>query len=98
MSVLRSVRLGDLRRPIEESCSEDNEIIEVEDIPSLLELLVDLGESEHLALVRSDTAALITIGGSNEVINLGGSLGMRYALLFAPSISRRPCNPGPLRL
>ncbi len=36
------------------------------------------------AVVRANTAALVTINGSNELINLGGSLGNRYALMFAP--------------
>lgn len=39
---------------------------------------------QFLDLVRSNTTALLTIGGANELINLGGSLGMRYALMFAP--------------
>jgi hypothetical protein len=29
-------------------------------------------------------AALLTISGANEVLNLAGALGFRYALLFAP--------------
>ncbi len=36
------------------------------------------------AVVRANTAALVTINGSNELINLGGSLGNRYAMMFAP--------------
>jgi len=36
------------------------------------------------AVVRANTAALLTVNGSNELINLGGSLGNRYALMFAP--------------
>jgi uncharacterized membrane protein len=39
---------------------------------------------QFIALVRGETVALLSIGGANELINLGGSLGMRYALLFAP--------------
>jgi hypothetical protein len=39
---------------------------------------------QFVALLRSHTGALLTIGGANELINLGGGLGMRYALLFAP--------------
>jgi drug/metabolite transporter (DMT)-like permease len=35
-------------------------------------------------LFRSNAAALLSINGSNELINLGGSLGNRYALMFAP--------------
>lgn len=36
------------------------------------------------ALWRANAAALLTINGSNELINLGGGLGSRYALMFAP--------------
>jgi len=35
-------------------------------------------------LLRTNTAALLSINASNELINLGGGLGSRYALLFAP--------------
>lgn len=35
-------------------------------------------------LLRTNAAALLTINGSNELINLGGGLGNRYALMFAP--------------
>ncbi len=34
--------------------------------------------------MRANTGALLAINGSNELINLGGGLGNRYALLFAP--------------
>jgi len=36
------------------------------------------------AMLRTNTAALLTINGSNELINLGGGLGNRYALMLAP--------------
>jgi hypothetical protein len=36
------------------------------------------------ALWRANAAALLTINGSNELINLGAGLGSRYALMFAP--------------
>ena len=39
---------------------------------------------QFLALFRQQTVALLSINGSNEIINLSGSLGNRYALLFAP--------------
>jgi uncharacterized membrane protein len=39
---------------------------------------------QFIALLQANTRALLTISGSNELINLGGSLGSRYALLFAP--------------
>ena len=35
-------------------------------------------------LFRANAAALMGINGSNELINLGGGLGSRYALMFAP--------------
>ena len=34
--------------------------------------------------MRRANAALLTIEGSNKLINLGGGLGSRYALIFAP--------------
>jgi uncharacterized membrane protein len=37
-----------------------------------------------IAVLRQDTAALLAISGSNELFNLGGTVGSRYALLFAP--------------
>jgi uncharacterized membrane protein len=37
-----------------------------------------------VAMLRANTAALLTINGSNELINLGGGLGNRYALMLAP--------------
>ncbi len=37
-----------------------------------------------VAVLRANTTALLTINGSNELINLGGGLGNRYALMFAP--------------
>jgi uncharacterized membrane protein len=39
---------------------------------------------ELVSLVRTSTAALLSVNASNELINLGGALGNRYALLFAP--------------
>jgi uncharacterized membrane protein len=40
--------------------------------------------SQFIKMVRANTAALLSINASNELINLGGGLGNRYALLFAP--------------
>jgi drug/metabolite transporter (DMT)-like permease len=40
--------------------------------------------AQFIALLRSNTVALLAINGSNELINLGGGLGNRYALMFAP--------------
>jgi len=42
------------------------------------------GSAQLAALWRANAAALLTINGSNESINLGGGLGSRYALMFAP--------------
>jgi len=39
---------------------------------------------QFVMLLRTNTAALLSINASNELINLGGGLGSRYALLFAP--------------
>jgi uncharacterized membrane protein len=39
---------------------------------------------EFLALLRTNTGALLSINGSNELINLGGGLGNRFALTLAP--------------
>jgi uncharacterized membrane protein len=47
-------------------------------------LLIPSFRREFMLLLRTNTAALLSINGANEVINLGGSLGNRYALLFAP--------------
>jgi hypothetical protein len=47
-------------------------------------LMVGSYRAEFGMLVRDKTAALLSINASNELINLGGGLGNRYALLFAP--------------
>ena len=47
-------------------------------------LLVPTYRRQLLATLRVNTAALLSINGSNEFINLGGGLGNRYALMFAP--------------
>lgn len=39
---------------------------------------------EFHRLIRIHTAPLLTVNGANELINLGGSLGARYALTLAP--------------
>jgi drug/metabolite transporter (DMT)-like permease len=53
-------------------------------IAGLAVLTIAKYRRQFFKLLRSDTSALLTIGGANEVINLGGSLSMRYALMFAP--------------
>jgi uncharacterized membrane protein len=47
-------------------------------------LMIPSYRNQFVALVRANTAALLSINASNELINLGGGLGNRYALLFAP--------------
>ncbi len=47
-------------------------------------LMIASYRSQFIALLRANTTALLTINGSNELINLGGGLGNRYALMFAP--------------
>lgn len=47
-------------------------------------LMIPSYRRQFIALVRANTAALLSINASNELINLGGGLGSRYALLFAP--------------
>ena len=47
-------------------------------------LTVTSYRSQFVTLLRTNTAALLSINASNELINLGGGLGSRYALLFAP--------------
>jgi hypothetical protein len=39
---------------------------------------------KFVALMRSHTGAVLAINGANELINLGGGLGNRYALMLAP--------------
>lgn len=47
-------------------------------------LMIASYRRQFIELLRANTAALISINASNELINLGGGLGNRYALLFAP--------------
>src|SRR5580692_6671877 len=47
-------------------------------------LLVPTYRRQLMTMLRVNTGALLSINGSNELINLGGSLGNRYALMFAP--------------
>jgi uncharacterized membrane protein len=47
-------------------------------------LMIGSYRRQFVALVRTNTAALLSINASNELINLGGGLGNRYALMFAP--------------
>jgi uncharacterized membrane protein len=47
-------------------------------------LAVPSYRAQFVAIVHRNTTALLSINASNELINLGGGLGNRYALLFAP--------------
>ena len=47
-------------------------------------LLVPSYRKQFMAMLRSNTVALLSINGTNELINLGGGLANRYALMFAP--------------
>lgn len=47
-------------------------------------LLVPAYRRQFGALFRTNRAALLAVNGANELINLGGGLGTRYALLLAP--------------
>ena len=39
---------------------------------------------QFVGLLRTHTGAVLSVNAANELINLGGGLGMRYALLLAP--------------
>jgi drug/metabolite transporter (DMT)-like permease len=47
-------------------------------------LLVPDYRRQLATMLQSHTAALLSINASNELINIGGGLGNRYALMFAP--------------
>jgi uncharacterized membrane protein len=47
-------------------------------------LMIGTYRRQLIAVLRNNTAALLSINGSNELINLGGGLGNRYALMLAP--------------
>ena len=47
-------------------------------------LMVTSFRRQFAAMLRANTAALLSINASNELINLGGSLGNRFALTLAP--------------
>lgn len=47
-------------------------------------LMITSFRSQFVAMLRANTAALLSINASNELINLGGGLGNRFALTLAP--------------
>jgi drug/metabolite transporter (DMT)-like permease len=47
-------------------------------------MLVATNRRQFAEMMRANTSAVLSVNGMNELINLGGNIGMRYALLFAP--------------
>ena len=47
-------------------------------------LAVPSYRAQFLALLRANPGAVVSINAANELVNLGGGLGNRYALLLAP--------------
>jgi uncharacterized membrane protein len=47
-------------------------------------LLVPAYFKQFVSLMRTNTGPMLGVNAANELINLGGSLGVRYALLLAP--------------
>lgn len=47
-------------------------------------MLVATNRRQFKDVIRANTRAVFSVNGANELINLGGNLGVRYALLFAP--------------
>ena len=47
-------------------------------------MLVAANRRQFVEMMRANTSAVLSVNGMNELINLGGNIGMRYALLFAP--------------
>src|SRR5262245_8572174 len=47
-------------------------------------LAIPFYRMQFVKLLRANTRALIAINASNELVNLGGALGNRYALVLAP--------------
>jgi uncharacterized membrane protein len=49
-------------------------------------LMVPRYLKQFILLLRTNTGPLLAINGANELINLGGGLGIRFASLFAPVV------------
>ena len=47
-------------------------------------MLIAANRRQFVKMMRANTGAVLSVNGANELINLGGNLGMRYTLLFAP--------------
>lgn len=50
----------------------------------LILMLSKANRRQFAEMMRSNTGAVLSVNGVNEMINLGGNIGMRYSLLFAP--------------
>ena len=49
-------------------------------------LLISKYRRQFMDLLKNNTKALLAVNGANELINLGGSLGVRFASLFVPVV------------
>jgi drug/metabolite transporter (DMT)-like permease len=47
-------------------------------------MLVAANRRQFIKMMRANTGAVLSVNGANELINLGGNLGVRYTLMFAP--------------
>lgn len=47
-------------------------------------MLIAKNRQQFKRMMYFNTEAVLSVNGANELINLGGNLGVRYALLFAP--------------
>ncbi|MGA9098727.1 MAG: EamA family transporter, partial [Methanotrichaceae archaeon] len=50
----------------------------------LVLMLIAANRQQFNRMMHSNTGAVLSVNGANELINLGGNLGVRYTLLFAP--------------
>ena len=47
-------------------------------------MLIAANCRQFIKMMRANTSAVLSVNGANELINLGGNLGVRYTLLFVP--------------
>ena len=47
-------------------------------------MLIAANRRQFIKMMRANTGAVLSVNGANELINLGGNLGLRYTLLLAP--------------
>jgi drug/metabolite transporter (DMT)-like permease len=47
-------------------------------------MLIAANRWQFKKMMRANTGAVLSVNGANELINLGGNLGVRYTLLFVP--------------